>query len=255
MRVVIIEDEELTAQRLARQLHQYDPALEVLATLASVAQAVAWLRAHPAPDLLFLDIHLDNELGFRIFEQLALTTPVIFTTAYNEYLLQAFQVNSLDYLLKPVRYEKLAAALDKYHRLHPPALAAAPPNLAALLHQLAHPTELAYRERFMVSIGLQLRSVEVADIAYFFLEERAVWLTTHQNTTLPLDYSLDKLTHLLNPRQFFRVNRQYVVNLAAVLAIHAYSAGRYKLDLRPAPRHAVIVSGERVVAFKEWLGK
>lgn len=253
MKVLVLEDELLTAQRLAGQLHKYDPAIQILATLPSVAEAVTWLRTHPAPDLLFLDIHLEDDLGFRIFEEVAVSTPVIFTTAYDEYLLQAFQVNSIDYLLKPIKYDKLAAALDKYQALR--THFAAPPDLAALLRLVGRPAESVYRERFMVSVGPKLHSVETADIAYFYLEERTVWLTTHQGATLPLEYSLDKLTQLLNPRQFFRVSRQYVVNLSAIQSIHTYSASRLKVTLRPAARHEVFVSGERVTNFKEWLGK
>ncbi|MGI4737303.1 MAG: LytR/AlgR family response regulator transcription factor [Janthinobacterium lividum] len=253
MRVLLLEDEPLTAQRLAAHLRTYDPTIQVLATLPSVAEAVAWLRTHPAPDLLFLDIHLEDDLVFQLFAEVPVRTPVIFTTAYDEYLLRAFQVNSIDYLLKPIEYEKLVAALEKYKGLR--AHFAAPPDLAALLQLVARPAEPAYRERFMVSIGPQLRSVEVADIAYFFLEERTAWLTTHQGTTLPLEYSLDKLTQQLNPRQFFRVSRQYLVSRAAIDTVHAYSAGRLKLALRPAPRHEVFVSGDRVANLKEWLGK
>ncbi len=253
MRVLLLEDEPLTARRLEGQLHRYDPALEVLACLPSVAGAVAWLRTHPAPDLLLLDIHLEDDRVFRLFEQVAIQTPCLFTTAYDEYMLQAFRVHSLDYLLKPIRYEELAAALDKYQALRQHY--GPPPDLAALLQQLARPAEPAYRDRFMVSIADQLRSVEVADIAYFLLEERATWLTTRQGTRLPLDYSLEKVAQQLNPRQFFRVSRQYLVSLSAIQTVHAYSAGRLRLELSPTPRHEVFVSGERVADFKEWLGK
>lgn len=253
MRVLLLEDEPLTAQRLVSQLHRYDPSIQVLATLPSVAEASMWLRTHPAPDLLFLDVHLEDDLVFQLFKNSPISTPVIFTTAYDEYLLQAFRVNSIDYLLKPVEYEQLAAALTKYQDLR--AHFAVPPDLAALLQLVARPAELAYRERFLVSIGTKLRSVAVADVAYFFLEERAAWLTTHQGLKLPLDYSLDKLAEQLDPRQFFRVSRQYVVGLAAIDTVQAYSAGRLKLELRPAPRHEVFVSGDRVADFKEWLGK
>ena len=254
MNVLLLEDEPLTARLLADQLRRYDPAIRVLATLPSVAEAVAWLRTHPAPDLLFLDVHLEDDLVFRLFEEVAISTPVIFTTAYDNYLLQAFRVNSIDYLLKPVEYDQLAAALAKYQGLRT-HFAAPLADLAALLRQLARPAEPAYRERFLVSIGPKLRSVAVADIAYFFLEERTAWLTTHQDLKLPLDYSLDKLAQQLDPRQFFRVSRQYVVNLAAIDTVHAYAAGRLKLELRPTPRHEVLVSGDRVADFKEWLGR
>lgn len=252
MRVLLLEDEPLTAQQLASQLHQYDPTMEVLATLPSVAAAAAWLRANPAPDLLFLDIHLEDDLVFQLFAEVPVHTPVIFTTAYDEYLLQAFRAHSIDYLLKPIAYEKLVAALEKYRALR--AHFAAPPDLAALLRLVARPAEATYRKRFLISLGAKLHSVAVAEVAYFFLDERTAWLTTRQGTTLPLDISLDKVAQQLDPRQFFRVSRQYVVSLAAIATVHAYATSRLKLELRPAPRHEVLVSRERVAEFKEWLG-
>ncbi|OUJ74094.1 LytR/AlgR family response regulator transcription factor [Hymenobacter crusticola] len=252
MRVLIVEDENLTARRLEGQLLKYDPSIEVLAKLPSVAKAVDWLRTHPAPDLLFLDIHLEDDLGFRIFEQVQVSTPVIFTTAYDEYMIQAFKVNSIDYLLKPVNYDDLVAAIEKYKALRQHFAA---PDLSALLQLVTKPSEQAYRDRFMVSIGPKLRSVEVSDIAYFFLEEKVVFLTTQQGSMLPLEYSLDKLTQLLNPRQFFRVSRQYLVSLGSIDSIHTYSAGKLRLELRPTPRHEVFVSGDRVTDFKDWLGR
>ena len=254
MNVLIIEDENLTARRLESQLLRYDPTIRVLDRLPSVARAVAWLRTHPAPDLLFLDIHLEDDLGFRIFEQVAVRTPIIFTTAYDEYMVQAFKVNSIDYLLKPIDYEALVAALIKYQSLRQ-HFAAPPPDLAALLQHLGKPAEPAYRDRFLVSIGPKLRSVEVSEIAYFFLEEKTTFLANQQGTLLPLEYSLDRLGQLLNPRQFFRVSRQYLVSLAAIRTVHTYSAGKLKLDLLPTPRHEVFVSGDRVAAFKDWLGR
>lgn len=253
MTVLLLEDEPLTAQQLADQLRAYDPAIQVLATLPSVAAAAAWLRANPAPDLLFLDIHLEDDLVFHLFEEVEVRTPVIFTTAYDEYLLQAFRVHSIDYLLKPIAYEKLVAALEKYQALR--AHFAAPPDLTALLRLVARPAEPAYRERYLVSVGPKLRSVEVSEIAYFFLEERVAWLTTRQGTTLPLEYSLDKVEQQLNPRQFFRVSRQYLVSRPTLEAVHTYSTSRLKLELCPAARHEVLVSRDRVADFKEWLGK
>ena len=252
MNVLIIEDENLTAKRLESQLLRYDPTIQVLDRLPSVARAVAWLRAHPAPDLLFLDIHLEDDLGFRIFEQVQVTTPVIFTTAYDEYMVQAFRVNSIDYLLKPIDYKALVAALTKYKTLRQHF---ATPDLSALLQLIGKPAEPTYRDRFMVSIGTKLRSVEVSEIAYFYLEEKITFLTNQQGTNLPLEYSLDKLAQLLDPRQFFRVSRQYLVSLGAIRTIHTYSAGKLKLDLVPTPRHEVFVSGDRVADFKDWLGR
>jgi len=264
MKVVIIEDERLTAQRLETLLHKYDSAVEVLVTLPSVEKAVAWFEGpdQPAVDLVFMDIHLQDGLAFRIIQQTGLTTPIIFTTAYDEYVIQAFKVNSIDYLLKPVRYEELVAAIDKFKALRQhfaqtgsPAPGAETPGLDALLRLLGGDQKAAYKDRFMVTVGTKIHSVETASIAYFLLEERATFLVTNEGLHLPLDYSLDKLQPLLNPDRFFRVNRQFTVSRPAIRTIETYSAGKIKLDVQPRARTEVFVSGDRIPDFKEWLGK
>ncbi len=252
MNVLIIEDENLTARRLEGQLKKYDPSIVVLDRLPSVKGAVAWFRQNAAPDLVFMDIHLEDDLGFAIFDQISMQAPVIFTTAYDEYMIKAFKVNSIDYLLKPVNYEELAAAIEKYKALKRQFSST---DLDALLRSIQKPKEPEYKERFMISIGPKLRSVETADVAYFFLDERVTFLTTTEGANLPLEYNLDKLTQLLDPKRFFRVNRQFLVSLPAIYSIHTYSAGKLKLDLQPKTRHEVFVSGDRVADFKEWLGK
>ena len=262
MNVLIIEDEAPTARQLERMLKKYDPALHVVAQLPSVKEAVDWFnqpgngqsgKGQPAlPDLVFMDIHLEDGLAFSIFEQINLTLPVIFTTAYEEYMIKAFKVNSIDYLLKPVDYDELATALNKFKTIHQqPAL----PDLNALLALVQKPLESAYKERFMVSLGTKIRSIEVADIAYFFSEEKATFLVPKEGTVLPVEYSLDQLTGMLNPSRFFRVNRQFLVARPFIQTIHAYSAGKLKLDLLPASRHEVFVSLSRLTEFKDWLGR
>ncbi len=252
MKVLIIEDENLTARRLESLLQKYDPNIEVLDRIPSVAKAVEWFQQNPSPDLIFMDIHLEDDLGFQVFEQAEVTAPVIFTTAYDEYMIQAFKVNSIDYLLKPVNYDELVAAIRKYHSLRKQFSS---PDLTALINLLSTPKETAYKSRFMITIGTKIRSIEAAEIAYFFLEEKVTFLVTKDGLNLPLDYSLDKLTQLLNPQQFFRISRQYLVSLPAIESIHTYSASKLKLDLKPKSRHEVFVSGDRMADFKEWLGK
>ncbi len=268
MNVVIIEDEAPTARQLERMLKKYDPDLHILAQLPSVREAVAWFNQHgnrqpgssqpgsgqPAlPDLAFMDIHLEDGLAFTIFEQTRLTLPVIFTTAYEEYMIKAFKVNSIDYLLKPVDYDELAAALDKFKSLRQPSPTL--PDLSSLLALIQKPREPAFKERFMVSLGTKIRSVEVSDVAYFFSEEKAMFLVTKEGLSLPLDYSLDQVAGMLNPDQFFRVNRQFLVARPAIQTIHTYSAGKLKLDLLPVARHEVFVSLSRITEFKDWLGR
>lgn len=258
MNVLIIEDETLTAQRLQTLLHRYDSNICILAQLPSVTKTLEWFREHQplTPDLLFLDIHLEDDLGFRIIEELKLTIPVIFTTAYNEYMLQAFKVNSIDYLLKPIDADELAAALDKFKLLwstkplHP-----AEQQLSALVQFLEKSNAVTYKDRFMVAIGTKLRSIKTQDIAYFSFEDKVTLLITHEGLRLSVDYSIEKLVQLLDPHQFFRVNRSFLVSLSAIHTVHTYSGGKLKLDLEPPPRQEVFVSGDRIAGFKEWLGK
>ncbi len=264
MNIVIIEDEKLTAQRLEKLIQTYDSTISVLARIPSVAGAVEWFRSNPlpAPDLVFMDIHLEDDLGFRIIEQVNLTTPIIFTTAYDEYTLQAFKANSIDYLLKPIDYDELVTAIEKFKAMgrvfsgNSPAM----PDLTAVLKLLgqtqpAGVNAIPYKDRFMVTIGPKIRSIETADIAYFFFEDKATWLTTKEGLRVSIEYSLDKLTSLLDPARFFRVNRSFLVSLDSIKTIHAFSGGKLKLDLQPAPREEVFVSGDRVTPFKDWLGR
>lgn len=257
MNVVIIEDESLTAKRLESLLQKYDPTIHVLAKLPSVAEAVDWFNEpHPSVELVFMDIHLEDDLGFRIFEQTSLTTPVIFTTAYDEYMIQAFKVNSIDYLLKPINYDELVAAIEKFKALKKQfGQTGSAPDIETLLNLIGKSRQTDYKDRFMITVGTKIRSIETSEIAYFFLEEKVVFLVTKDGLNLPVDYSLDKLTQLLNPRQFFRISRQFLVSLPAIQTIHTFSAGKLKLDLQPKSRQEVFVSGDRMTEFKEWLGK
>lgn len=259
MNVVIIEDEKLTAQRLEKLIQTYDPTISVLARIPSVAGAVAWFRTNPmpAPDLVFMDIHLEDDLSFRIIEQVNLTTPIIFTTAYDEYTLQAFKANSIDYLLKPIDYDELVTAIEKFNALGRVFSGSGPalPDMTTLLSLLGKTQPTAFKERFMVTIGTKIRSIETTQVAYFFVEEKATFLTTKEGQHLPLDYSLDKLAALLDPRQFFRVNRSVLVSLSAIQQIHSYSGGKLKLELSPKNHQEVFVTGDRITDFKEWLGK
>ncbi len=256
MNVLIIEDEKLTAQRLETLLHRYDPAIRILAQLPSVTKTIHWFEDiyHPRPDLIFLDIHLEDDLGFRVIEELKLTIPIIFTTAYNEYMLQAFKVNSIDYLLKPIDADELAAALNKF-KLHWQTRQLPETDLSTLVHFFEKSLPATYKDRFMVTIGTKLRSINTHDIAYFTFEDKVTLLITHEGLRLSVDYSLDKLVQLLDPHQFFRVNRSFLVALSAIQTVHAYSGGKLKLELDPSSRHEIFVSGDRITSFKEWLGK
>lgn len=254
MKVVIIEDEAFAALRLKKMIKKYDPEITILAELESVAESVKWFRSNPEPDLIFLDIHLEDDLSFAIFEQVNISSPVIFTTAFDEYAIKAFKLKSIDYLLKPIVQEELAAALKKYDHfsgLHQQSV-----DLQSL-YKLLTTSEKNYRERFSISVGSKIKMVEVTDIAYFFVMDKGVYLRTLQGHTYTIDYTMDKLEELLNPASFFRINRKYLVNIASIANMVAYSRGRVKLELKPAADDAydTIVSIDRSADFKKWLNR
>ncbi|MCF0055379.1 LytTR family DNA-binding domain-containing protein [Dyadobacter sp. CY356] len=252
MNIVIIEDEDRTARQLERLLKKYDPSVQILVQLPSIKTAVAWFNQNAKPDLVFMDIHLEDGLVFSVFEQIQLTVPVIFTTAYDEYMLKAFKVNSIDYLLKPIEFDELTAAIEKFKNLRNQQVT---PDLSALLALIQKPKVPAFKERFMINIGTKIHSIEATNIGYFYSEEKGTFLMTKTGQLLPFEQSLDQMMPLLNPDHFFRVNRQFIIARTAIHAIHAYSAGKLKLDLLPVSRHEVFVSTRRLAEFKDWLGK
>ena len=200
MNVVVIEHERLTAKRLVSLVKKYDASISVLAEIPSVAEGISWFETHPVSsvDLMFMDIHLEDGDSFQIISKLNLQTPIIFTTAFDEYMIRAFKVNSIDYLLKPINYEELAAALDKFRLLRSGnAVSSTPVDIAELIRQLSQQNIPAFKDRFMVTVGTKIRSVKTETIAYFYLEEKTVLLVTNDGATLPIDYSLDKLMQIL----------------------------------------------------------
>jgi DNA-binding LytR/AlgR family response regulator len=265
MNVVVIEDERLTAQRLISLVKKYDASINVLTEIPSVVEAISWFKTHPitSVDLIFMDIHLEDGDSFQIVTELNLKTPIIFTTAFDQYMIKAFKVNSIDYLLKPINYEELAAALDKFNSLRSNnefQSGSTQVDIKALIRQLSQQNNPRFKDRFMVTVGTRIRSIKTESIAYFYLEEKTVLLVTYDGTTLPIDYSMDKLMQIIDPKQFFRVSRQFIVSLNSIQMVHTISAGRLKLDLFPIgigtkTKQEVAVSGDRVSGFKEWLGK
>ena len=251
MKTIIIEDENLTAKRLEGLLNKYDASIQVMAILPSVEEAVTWLSDHKEPDFVFMDIHLEDDLAFKIFERIHLQAPVIFTTAYDEYMIQAFKVNSIDYLLKPINFDDLVKALEKFKSLKKQF---ANPNMEALL-QLMENKSTEYKSRFMITIGTRIRSIETSEIAYFYSEDKLTFMVTKEGQQLPIDFSLDKLTTLLNPRDFFRISRQFLVSFNSIQQVQAHIKGKLKLELQPKCKFEVLVSGDRMTDFKDWLGR
>ncbi|GAB2875042.1 LytR/AlgR family response regulator transcription factor [Hymenobacter ruber] len=263
IRALIIEDEPLAARRLADMLARQPEPLEILGTAESVAQAVKLLQ-QISPDVLFLDINLADGLSFEIFEQVEVRCPVIFTTAYDQYALQAFKVNSVDYLLKPIDADELAAALAKLRQRLPaaPAPVAAPAFDPALLAQLVQqmqqstPPATSYKTQFVVRVGEHLKVVPLDQIAYFFSLEKATFLQTTEGRKFVVDYTMDQLETLLDPRRFFRLNRAYLAQQSAIQDIIHYANSRLQTVLKPtAPDAQVLVSREKVNVFKSWLDR
>lgn len=248
MRILIFEDEQLTAQRLIQLIRRCDPAIEILAILESVKNGLQWLETNPWPELIFMDIQLSDGLCFELFEQIALDVPVIFTTAYDEYAIKAFKVNSIDYLVKPIDFKELKTAIDKFRKLTQPAQ-----NDQKELYQLISRQLVPnHKRRFLIKIGDRYQSILAEDIAYFYSEHGNITAVIDQQE-LPLDYSLDQLEQMLDPRQFFRLNRKYITNFSAIRKIHRYFHSRLKIELAPAAKTEVLVSREKVDKFKEWL--
>lgn len=251
MQVIIIEDEKPAAEKLKKALLQYDPAIEVLQMSASVREAAEWLRQHPCPDLIFMDIELTDGLSFRIFDTFTPSCPVIFITAYDEYWQEAFGYNGIDYLLKPIRQEKLVNALNKYKRLQKHFTT----NYATLLREWqAIGQNNGYRQRFLVKKGIEWITIQTAEIAYCYSAYKLVFLIERTGQKHIVDKSLNDLEKELDPALFFRVNRKYLVNIHQVRKIKALLKGKLLLDLSPKSGEEILVSQERAGAFKIWMG-
>ncbi len=249
MKVLIIEDEKPAAEKLLKAIRQTDPSIEVQAVLNSIKTSVEWLQQNPMPDLLFMDIELGDGLSFKIFEKVNISSPVIFCTAFDEYWQEAFEHNSIDYLLKPVKQEKLEAALSKYEKLKQ--------YFASNFQQLQQWQQPAgaYKKRFLVKRGTDYISIKTDDIAYFYATHKLVCMVDNKAQKFILDQSLAEIEKQLDPSQFYRVNRKYLVNLSAIKKIKTYPKSKLQLEVEPAVAEEIIISQENVSAFKEWMGQ
>lgn len=255
MTVLLLEDEYPAAERLQRLLRQAAPEAQVLAVLDSVAGALQWLDTNPAPDLILSDIQLADGLSLEVFEQTVVRSPVIFTTAYDAYAIRAFRANSVDYLLKPVKLAELTAALTKLREWRTPA--ARPTDdtaqrLERLLDALPRP-ERQFKTRFLVRSGEQLLPLAATQAAWFHSRHETTTLCTLDGRRFVVDYTLEQLETLLDPAQFFRLNRQLLAQLPAVQRLHPHFNGKLLVDLHPAPSEEVLVSREKAGAVKNWL--
>lgn len=252
MKVLIIEDELPNAKRLKSILEDIDPEIEVLAMLEGVTESIDWFSHHDHPDLVFTDVRLTDGLCFDIFSQIKLKCPVIFTSAFDEYALRAFQVNSVDYLLKPIKKEELAKSLHKFKTtMHPPYLGQILDDVAAILKQ----QQKNYRTRFLIPSRDSFYTLMIKDIAYFYTEYRITRAVMPNNQHHIIPFTMEELEEQLDPDVFFRVSRQYLINNNSILRINNYFNGKLHIVLHPEPPEKIIMSRDRSKTFKQWLDR
>lgn len=253
MTVLIIEDESNAAEHLQRLVEELVKEATIVGKIDSVKKSVDWFRANDPPDVVLMDIQLADGVSFQIFEECEVKAPVIFTTAYEEYALKAFKVNSIDYLLKPVDKDELNAALKKVKTSY-----AAGTDREQLLQKMSEMIKVLtkrYKTRFVIKVGEHLRTVEVDQILFFHSQEKTTFCVTQDKRKLILDYTLEQLEEMMNPAQFYRINRKYLVSAAAIHDIISFTNSRLKLVLKGSQDNDIIVARERVQDFKCWLDK
>jgi len=253
--VLIVEDEAPAVRRLESLLMSYDPAIRITAIIDSIEDAVLWFKTCPHPDLVFMDIMLADGQSFEIFEQVDLRIPVIFTTAYDEFAIKAFKVNSIDYLLKPIEAEKLEFSLTKYK-----SLLLTPEKMKQVMESLlagkfTTQAAPAYKTRFLVKVGDKFVPVQISDVSYFSFEDKLTFLNTAEGKRYMLDYTLDELEAITDPHYFFRLNRQIIVSFDTIKTVHNYFNGKLKVYLNNALPEGIVVSKDKAQLLKSWLNR
>ena len=250
MTTIIIEDEKPSARLLLRKIEKHG--LTILGMLHSVEESIAWFRSNPHPDLIFLDIQLSDGLSFEIFDAISIKSAIIFTTAYDEYALKAFKLNSIDYLLKPIDDDDLEQALQKFRERQPQLDAAFDFNYFRKM--LGVPVENDYKKRFTIKVGQHLKVISVEEIECFYSENKGTYIHTNDNRDYLIEQTLEQLENELDPKKFYRVSRKFIIPLQAIKEIVVYSNSRLKVQLQTYKGDEVIVSRERVSSFREWIG-
>jgi len=254
MRILIIEDEELAAKRLSQMIRTIVPESDIVGPLDTIRGSVEHLNAVTAYDLIFMDIQLADGKSFSIFEECRILTPVIFTTAYDEYALRAFEHNSIDYLLKPVKKEKLKSSIDKFRQLKDYfGSDDANSKLYEMIKNLRQITPVPFKDRFLVSKGDAMVPIRINEIACFFAEEKVVFLLTHDNKRHLISYSIEDLAEKLDPKLFFRVNRQYILSAEAIRKVYNHFNFKLKVELKTDPKAEIFVSRSKSAQFKAWM--
>lgn len=251
IRTLIVEDEQPAARRLQNLLRQLDMDIEIVGVTDTVESTVAWLSDNPAPDLIMLDIQLGDGLGFGIFNRINVDSYIIFTTAYDEYAIKAFELNSIGYLLKPVDSHKLRDALIKFRKLGEKSQKI---DIAHIITSIEERKE-QYKKRFIVNVANRIKIIETGSIAYFYSMEKSSFFCTFDNKHYPIEFSLDSVEGMVNKEHFFRINRAFLINLKAITKIDVMSKSRIKLTVDPPFSGEVMVSGPKTPEFRAWLEK
>jgi len=253
IKVLIVEDEKPVAEHLVRLLKESNYEIEILQITDSLESTLDWINQNPMPDLIFLDIQLSDGLSFELFRYTKIDCPVIFTTAYEEYAIKAFKVNSIDYLLKPIKQEELDFSLDKY--LKQTKRQAPKQGMSWRVEQMYKMLNTKNKTRFVVNVGLHIRLIETKNIRFFYSKGKSTFLYDQHGKSYDVNFSLDQLEYLIDPTMFFRINRRYIINIHAIDDIIAYSSKRLKVIVKDADYDDMIVSRNRIKSFKEWLEK
>jgi two-component system, LytTR family, response regulator LytT len=251
MNVLIIENEKPAVEKLQRLIKNIDPTISVVGILESVEHSIDWLLKNDTPDLILMDIQLDDGICFEIFESVKIKSPIIFTTAYDEYAIRAFKVNSVDYLLKPITKESLASAIEKLRTLFPVQTI----NNEKINH-IYEQLGAQHKTRFFVKIGEHCQSISTNEIACFYIVERCTFFMTSSGKRYDVNYSLEQLEKLIDPQLFFRINRHTIINISVITDIISFSTNRLKIKIANEDKVGeLLVSREKVTAFKEWLDR
>ncbi|MEL6561301.1 MAG: LytTR family DNA-binding domain-containing protein [Bacteroidota bacterium] len=257
MKVLIIEDEAPAFRRLQKVLEEIDGSIEIVEVLDSVNDSVKWLKNHQFPDLIFMDIQLSDGISFEIFDHIEVKSPVIFTTAFDEYTLRAFKVNSIDYLLKPIKKDALEKGIEKYrffqNTFGSSNQQSANEDLGALIKQITL-TEKQYKTRFLIKTGDKLLSISSDEVSHFQMRQGVVHLYTSNGKRYITDHTMDEIGSFTDPEKFFRANRQFIVAYGAIKTVHKYHKGKLLVELNRSLDDQIIVSMEKASSFKKWLG-
>lgn len=249
MKVLLIEDEKLAADRITHLLRECDPGIEVISQLDTIKRAVNWFKCNFPPDLVLLDIQLADGICFEIFDEIHISSPIIFTTAYSEYAIRAFKANSIDYLLKPIKLSDLQFALTKFNSLARSDKPLPKTNCENVNLGLG----AQYKMRFISKLGNRIISIPVEEVSCFFSQDSTTYLVTHHNKKFIVDYSLDQVELLTSPAHFFRVNRKYLISYIAIGSITDYSNSRLQIRVKSIEQDCIVISRERLQDFKSWL--